>query len=84
MDRFDLIIILYCLPLFVGCKDNTPAVVKQVLIQEQKQIVELRMKRHVAVQEKILACDHEFDVGGLGWRCIHCGVLPNNFVNKAF
>lgn len=84
MTRFDIIVLLLCIPMFVGCKDNTPAIIKQALMQEQKQIVELRMKRREAVQEKIIACDHKFDSENLSWRCVHCGIHPDSFVNKQF
>jgi len=84
MTRFDVVVLLLCIPMFVGCKDNTPAIIKQMLIQEQKQIIELRMKKRAAVQEKILACEHEFDAEKLQWRCTQCGVHPDTFVQRKF
>lgn len=83
MTRFDLVVFLLCLPFLMGCKDNTPAIIKQMLMQEQKAIIELRMKRHASVQEKILACDHDFRID-LNHQCAHCGILPSNFVFKKF
>ena len=84
LSKFDIVVLLLCLPFLAGCKDNTPAIIKQMLIQEQKQIVELRMKRREGVQEKVLTCDHNFDSENLGWRCEHCGVHPGGFINKQF
>lgn len=82
MTKFDIVVLLLCIPMFLSCERPTP-MIKQAMLQEQKAIIELRIQRRKTLQERVLACDHSFTIGSY-LRCEHCGVAPNNFAHGQF